>query len=171
MMRIAILSGGTGWHVQDVLRAAGDLGHVAEIVNFRTLAAGVEAEPAPLDRRAISPLMALSISARMGGATLSLTASLAAESRSVLSHAASLWPGVPHIFTFERLSCPSTAAETIVSKLCALQSWRSWRCSRDGSAVAGAMDAWAAPNRNNNMDMTRPYSPSANPNARFATRA
>ncbi|MBA4066450.1 MAG: 30S ribosomal protein S6--L-glutamate ligase [Isosphaera sp.] len=47
-MRIAILSGGTGWHVQDLLRAAGDLGHRAEVIDFRTLAAGVEAEPAPL---------------------------------------------------------------------------------------------------------------------------
>ena len=47
-MRIAILTGGTGWHVQDVLRAAGALGHTAEVVDFRTLAAGVEAEPAPL---------------------------------------------------------------------------------------------------------------------------
>ncbi len=48
MMRIAILSGGTGWHVQDLLRAAGELGHRAEAVDFRSLAAGVEAEPAPL---------------------------------------------------------------------------------------------------------------------------
>jgi ribosomal protein S6--L-glutamate ligase len=47
-MRIAILSGGTGWHVQDLLRAAGQLGHRAEAVNFRSLAAGVETEPAPL---------------------------------------------------------------------------------------------------------------------------
>jgi RimK family alpha-L-glutamate ligase len=47
-MRIAILSGGTGWHVQDLLRAAGELGHRAEAVNFRALAAGVETEPAPL---------------------------------------------------------------------------------------------------------------------------
>ncbi|MBA4188828.1 MAG: 30S ribosomal protein S6--L-glutamate ligase [Planctomycetaceae bacterium] len=47
-MRIAILSGGTGWHVQDVLRAATELGHSAEIVDFRSLAAGVEAEPQPL---------------------------------------------------------------------------------------------------------------------------
>jgi ribosomal protein S6--L-glutamate ligase len=47
-MRIAILSGGTGWHVQDVLRAASELGHDAKIVDFRSLAAGVEAEPAPL---------------------------------------------------------------------------------------------------------------------------
>jgi len=48
MMRIAILSGGTGWHVQDVLRAASELGHNAKIVDFRSLAAGVEAEPQPL---------------------------------------------------------------------------------------------------------------------------
>jgi RimK family alpha-L-glutamate ligase len=47
-MRIAILSGGTGWHVQDLLRAARELGHRAEAVDFRALAAGVEAEPAPL---------------------------------------------------------------------------------------------------------------------------
>ncbi|VTU02629.1 alpha-l-glutamate ligase : Conserved protein (Fragment) OS=Gemmata sp. Wa1-1 PE=4 SV=1: RimK [Gemmataceae bacterium] len=47
-MRIAILSGGTGWHVQDVLRAASELGHVAAVVDFRSLAAGVEAEPQPL---------------------------------------------------------------------------------------------------------------------------
>jgi ribosomal protein S6--L-glutamate ligase len=48
MMRIAILSGGTGWHVQDLLRAARELGHRAEAVDFRKLAAGVETEPAPL---------------------------------------------------------------------------------------------------------------------------
>lgn len=47
-MKIAILSGGTGWHVQDLLRAARELGHVAEAVDFRSLAAGVEAEPVPL---------------------------------------------------------------------------------------------------------------------------
>jgi RimK family alpha-L-glutamate ligase len=47
-MRIAILSGGTGWHVQDLLRAAAEHGHAAEAVDFRTLAAGVEAEPEPL---------------------------------------------------------------------------------------------------------------------------
>jgi ribosomal protein S6--L-glutamate ligase len=48
MMRIAILSGGTGWHVQDLLRAAHDLGHTAKAVDFRSLAAGVEIDPAPL---------------------------------------------------------------------------------------------------------------------------
>ena len=39
-MRIAILSGGTGWHVQDLLRAAGEGGHTAHVVDFRGLAAG-----------------------------------------------------------------------------------------------------------------------------------
>jgi RimK family alpha-L-glutamate ligase len=34
-VRIAILSGGTGWHVQDLIRAAGELGHTAEAVDFR----------------------------------------------------------------------------------------------------------------------------------------
>jgi ribosomal protein S6--L-glutamate ligase len=47
-MRLAILSGGMGWHVQDLLRAARELGHRAEAIDFRKLAAGVEAEPAPL---------------------------------------------------------------------------------------------------------------------------
>ncbi len=47
-MRFAILSGGTGWHVQDLIRAADKLGHIAEAVDFRTLAAGVEMTPAPL---------------------------------------------------------------------------------------------------------------------------
>ncbi|MCU0705217.1 MAG: RimK family alpha-L-glutamate ligase [Fimbriiglobus sp.] len=36
-MRIAILSGGTGWHVQDLLRAAGELGHTSAAVDFRAL--------------------------------------------------------------------------------------------------------------------------------------
>ena len=47
-MRIAILSGGTGWHVQDLLRAATELGHAAEPVDFRRVAVGVEAAPTPL---------------------------------------------------------------------------------------------------------------------------
>jgi ribosomal protein S6--L-glutamate ligase len=42
-MRIAILSGYGGWHVHDLIRAASELGHRAEAVDFRTLAAGVEA--------------------------------------------------------------------------------------------------------------------------------
>ena len=48
MMRVAILSGGSGWHVQDLIRAAGGQGHAAEAVDFRALTAGVEAQPAPL---------------------------------------------------------------------------------------------------------------------------
>src|SRR6478735_2278888 len=38
-MRIALLAGGDGWHVRDLIRAAGDLGHVAEPVDFRRVAA------------------------------------------------------------------------------------------------------------------------------------
>ncbi len=40
-MRVAILSGGTGWHVQDVLRAAHELGHEAAALDFRALSARV----------------------------------------------------------------------------------------------------------------------------------
>ena len=40
-MRIAILSSGTGWHVQDLVRAAGELGHRAEPLDFRALSASV----------------------------------------------------------------------------------------------------------------------------------
>lgn len=47
-MHIAILSGGTGWHVQEVIRAAAELGHDAKAVDYRRIAAGVEADPAPL---------------------------------------------------------------------------------------------------------------------------
>ena len=47
-MRVAILSGGSGWHVQDLIRAAGGQGHAAEAVDFRALTAGVGAQPAPL---------------------------------------------------------------------------------------------------------------------------
>jgi RimK family alpha-L-glutamate ligase len=47
-MRIAILSGGTGWHVQDLIRAANGLGQLAEVVDYRCLIAGVETAPAPL---------------------------------------------------------------------------------------------------------------------------
>jgi ribosomal protein S6--L-glutamate ligase len=39
-MRIALLSGGTGWHVQDLARAAAELGHTADVLDFRRLAAG-----------------------------------------------------------------------------------------------------------------------------------
>jgi ribosomal protein S6--L-glutamate ligase len=40
-MRIAILSGGDGWHVRDLQRAAAALGHEAVAVDFRRLSAGV----------------------------------------------------------------------------------------------------------------------------------
>jgi ribosomal protein S6--L-glutamate ligase len=47
-MHLAILSSGGGWHVADLLRAAAALGHTAVPVDFRRLAAGVLAPPAPL---------------------------------------------------------------------------------------------------------------------------
>ena len=47
-MRIAVLSGGTGWHVQDVLRAAKELGHDAYALDFRALGAGVNVARNPL---------------------------------------------------------------------------------------------------------------------------
>src|SRR5687768_7243143 len=40
-MRIAILCGGDGWHVRDLLRAAADLGHDAEAVDFRRVRASL----------------------------------------------------------------------------------------------------------------------------------
>jgi RimK family alpha-L-glutamate ligase len=42
-MRIAILSGGNGWHVRDLQRAAVQLNHEAVAVDFRRLSAGVAA--------------------------------------------------------------------------------------------------------------------------------
>lgn len=47
-MNIAILSGGTGWHVQDLARAATDLGHTATPLDFRTLSAGANSASVPL---------------------------------------------------------------------------------------------------------------------------
>lgn len=47
-MHIAVLSGGAGWHVQDLLRAGAELGHRTTAVDFRGLAAGVETTPDPL---------------------------------------------------------------------------------------------------------------------------
>ena len=44
-MRIAILSGGDGWHVRDLMRAAAAQGHVAEAVDFRRLIASVGIAP------------------------------------------------------------------------------------------------------------------------------
>jgi ribosomal protein S6--L-glutamate ligase len=47
--RIAILSGGSGWHVRDLIRAAEQLGHRAEVLDFRKLSARVGPGSAPLD--------------------------------------------------------------------------------------------------------------------------
>src|SRR5437764_715677 len=47
-MRIALLAGGDGWHVRDLMRAAGRLGHRAEVVDFRRVRAGVGGPPDPL---------------------------------------------------------------------------------------------------------------------------
>lgn len=47
-MRVAILSGGTGWHVADLIRAAAGQGHAADAVDFRQVAAGVGTGPEPL---------------------------------------------------------------------------------------------------------------------------
>ncbi len=49
-MHIALLSGGSGWHVRDLQRAAMELGHVTEVLDFRKLAARVAAGPEPLNR-------------------------------------------------------------------------------------------------------------------------
>ena len=48
-MRFGILCGGTGWHVQDLMRAARGLGHTAEALDFRRLTATVPAAPVPFD--------------------------------------------------------------------------------------------------------------------------
>ncbi|MFO0805991.1 MAG: RimK family alpha-L-glutamate ligase [Gemmataceae bacterium] len=47
-MKIAILSGYGGWHVDDLVRAAAELGHSAQNVDFRTLAAGIETQNSTL---------------------------------------------------------------------------------------------------------------------------
>ena len=44
-MRLAVLSGGTGWHVQDLVRAATALGHAADVLDFRGLTAGPDRNP------------------------------------------------------------------------------------------------------------------------------
>jgi ribosomal protein S6--L-glutamate ligase len=43
-MRIAILSAGNGWHVQDLIRAAGELGHEAVPLDFRRVAGSVDGD-------------------------------------------------------------------------------------------------------------------------------
>jgi ribosomal protein S6--L-glutamate ligase len=40
-MRIALLAGGDGWHVRDLMRAAAALGHEAHVLDFRRIQAGV----------------------------------------------------------------------------------------------------------------------------------
>jgi ribosomal protein S6--L-glutamate ligase len=47
-MRIALLSGGDGWHVRDLKRAAQQLGHQAEVVDFRRVRSGIAAPFGPL---------------------------------------------------------------------------------------------------------------------------
>ena len=47
-MNIAILSGYGGWHVDDLIRAAAELGYSAQNVDYRSLAASVEVDSAPL---------------------------------------------------------------------------------------------------------------------------
>jgi len=42
-MRISILSGGSGWHVRDLQRAAERRGHAADLLDFRNLSARVRA--------------------------------------------------------------------------------------------------------------------------------
>jgi RimK family alpha-L-glutamate ligase len=48
-MRLALLSAGTGWHVRDLMRAAGQLGHVAEPVDFRAVHAELPGGTTSLD--------------------------------------------------------------------------------------------------------------------------
>ena len=45
-MRFGILCGGTGWHVQDLIRAANASGHAAEAIDFRKISAEIPANPA-----------------------------------------------------------------------------------------------------------------------------
>jgi len=48
-MRLGILCGGTGWHVQDLLRAAREAGHRAEAIDFRRVQAEVPATRSSFD--------------------------------------------------------------------------------------------------------------------------
>jgi ribosomal protein S6--L-glutamate ligase len=47
-MRIALLAGGDGWHVRDLMRAAALLGHSAEVRDFRKVHAGIACTSDPL---------------------------------------------------------------------------------------------------------------------------
>ena len=49
-MRFAILSGGTGWHVQDLIRAAHAEGHDAEALDFRATSGSVNVVDTSWDR-------------------------------------------------------------------------------------------------------------------------
>ena len=40
-MRIALLAGGEGWHVRDLIRAAAELDHTAAALDFRRVAGGI----------------------------------------------------------------------------------------------------------------------------------
>jgi ribosomal protein S6--L-glutamate ligase len=48
VIRVAILSSGTGWHVADLVRACRELGHASTLLDFRRLVAGVASGPEPL---------------------------------------------------------------------------------------------------------------------------
>src|SRR5260370_19245590 len=48
-MHIAILPGGSGWHVRDLQRAAARLTHTTDLLDFRRLSARVRAGAGPLD--------------------------------------------------------------------------------------------------------------------------
>lgn len=60
-MRLAILSRGDGWHVQDLIRAARDFGHAAAAVDFRRLSATNESPLAAFDAAIIRTMPAGSL--------------------------------------------------------------------------------------------------------------
>ena len=47
-MRIALLVGGDGWHVRDLVRAATLLGHQAEVIDFRRVRVSIAGPLDPL---------------------------------------------------------------------------------------------------------------------------
>ncbi|MFO0968585.1 MAG: RimK family alpha-L-glutamate ligase [Gemmataceae bacterium] len=49
-MHFAILSFGAGWHVRDLMRAAAEQGHSAEVIDFRRVWAGVGQAASPAER-------------------------------------------------------------------------------------------------------------------------
>jgi ribosomal protein S6--L-glutamate ligase len=54
-LRIAVLSSGDGWHVRDLERAAGTLGHELVAASFKRLVAGVSIQPAVLTNNPTDP--------------------------------------------------------------------------------------------------------------------